>query len=160
MTTVLTIVALMLVASAIWGWGSRSGTDASRSKREAAADLSGRQRAGSSKNVAMRPIQDLGAIATRPRWMDYVPLTILFFCFLIIDTRTWLQGVLLSFLALAAAFLQWFCLSRVNRHKRDANTGTDAARPQALGKTIRGPAAALPKAAEQAPPSQQSNKSS
>ena len=129
MTTVLTIIALMLVASAIWGLGPRSGTDVSRtnkSKGAAMADLSGPQSAASTskrrskfKNLAMGPIQNLGGVATRPRWIDYVPLAVLVFCLLIFDTRTWLQRGLLSFLAIAAAFLLWFCLSRAT----SADTG-------------------------------------
>ena len=49
--------------------------------------------------------------------MDFIPLILFVLGLLILDTQTWLQRLLLLFLAFTAAFLHWLCLHKVGPQK-------------------------------------------
>jgi uncharacterized membrane protein YecN with MAPEG domain len=135
MTTVLIIVALMLVGSAVWGfWGAGLGRGVSRTKSKAGASappfladdprsredsFDREQRGGGvSKQAQERfdPEQHrlslgprrgelVGDVAARPSWREYIPLAIVLLFLLLFDTETWLQRTLLLILGFAVALL-------------------------------------------------------
>jgi hypothetical protein len=89
MTTVLVIVAVLLVGSAIWGFRIPG---------------RGKQARVSSETLARRNLPHVEPSSLR----EYIPLGVLFLCLLVFDTETREQRTLLCILTLAAAFLLWF----------------------------------------------------
>jgi uncharacterized membrane protein YhaH (DUF805 family) len=77
-----------------------------------------------------RRIKDLQRVAEPSSWwMNYALLTVFALCLLIFDTQTWLQRLLLLFLALTVGLLLWFCLNRVERDERTRRGSTQKVRP-------------------------------
>jgi hypothetical protein len=94
MTTVLVIVAILLVGSAIWGFR-----------------VPGR---GKQVRVPSETLARRDHVAMPYAWpMQYTPLMVSFFCLWVLDTETRLQQVLLVFLALAAASSTLVCVNRL-----------------------------------------------
>jgi hypothetical protein len=149
MTTVLIIVALMLVGSAVWGfWGSGLARGVLRTKKSKAGasafladdprsgDSFGREQMGGamSKRAKERfdPEQHRpslerrrgeldGDVAARPSWREYIPLAVLLFFLWIFDTETWLQRTLLLFVALVVTL--FFILMAGRRRKEERRRG-------------------------------------
>jgi hypothetical protein len=65
-----------------------------------------------------RRIKELQRDAELSSWgMDFIPLTLFVLCLLVLDTQTWLQRLLLLFLAFTAACLLWLGLHKVDPQK-------------------------------------------
>jgi len=136
MITGLIIVAILLAGSAIWGIrNAGQGRGVSRTSNSVSplgkagasapsfadsprncSDSSGHEKKGAALTKQARVDDETvgreNRTATPSAWrMEYAPLVVLFLCLWILDTETWFQRALLFLLALAAAFLLWFCLN-------------------------------------------------
>jgi len=73
-------------------------------------------------------------------WWIYIPLVVLFLCLWVLDAETWFQRALLLFLALAATFLLWLCLSGltdVDEERRANAMKSNQKKRDEVGKKLR-----------------------